>query len=57
MKHDPYATVATVDVVVAALRRKLARNARDPEVILGAGAAGYRILEMETSAHGELVER
>jgi DNA-binding response OmpR family regulator len=55
-KHDSYVTVATVDVVVAALRRKLARNARDPEVILGAGAAGYRILEMGTSAHGELVE-
>ena len=46
-QHDAYATVATVDVVVAALRRKIERDAHAPEVILGAGAAGYRIVEME----------
>ena len=44
-QHDAYATVATVDVVVAALRRKIERDAHAPEVILGAGAVGYRIVE------------
>ena len=44
-QHDVYATVATVDVVVAALRRKIERDAHAPEVILGAGAVGYRIVE------------
>jgi DNA-binding response OmpR family regulator len=46
-KHDSYVTVGTVDAVVAALRRKIERVAHDPEVILSAGTAGYRIVEME----------
>jgi DNA-binding response OmpR family regulator len=45
--HDPYVTVATVDAVVAALRRKIERNALDPEFILGAGDAGYRFVDVE----------
>jgi DNA-binding response OmpR family regulator len=46
-KHDSYVTVGTVDVVVAALRRKIERDAHDPEVILGAATAGYKIRETE----------
>lgn len=46
-KHDPYVTVATVDVVVAALRRKLERDAREPRFILGSGDAGYRFADVE----------
>lgn len=45
-KHDSYVTVATVDAVVAALRRKIERNAHDPEFILGASDAGYGFVDV-----------
>jgi DNA-binding response OmpR family regulator len=45
--HDSYVTVATVDVVVAMLRRKIERDARDPEFILGAAEAGYRFVDAD----------
>jgi DNA-binding response OmpR family regulator len=45
--HDSYVTVATVDAVVAALRRKIERNAHDPEFILDASDGGYRFADVE----------
>jgi len=48
-QRDCYATNATVDVVVASLRRKIERDAHCPEVIIGAGAGGYRIVESTVS--------
>jgi DNA-binding response OmpR family regulator len=46
-KHDSYVTVATVDAVVAALRRKIERDARDPQLIVSARDAGFRFVAGE----------
>jgi DNA-binding response OmpR family regulator len=46
-KHDSYVTVATVDAVVGALRRKIERDASAPQLILGACDAGYRFVDVE----------
>ena len=45
--HDSYVTVATVDAVVGALRRKIERAPHDPEFILGASDSGYRFVDVE----------
>jgi DNA-binding response OmpR family regulator len=45
--HDSYATVATVDAVVAALRRKIEVDAHDPRFILGTGDSGYRLADAD----------
>jgi DNA-binding response OmpR family regulator len=44
-KDDPYVTVKTVDVVVAALRRKIEIDAADPQLILGTVQSGYWLAE------------
>jgi len=46
-KHDSYVTAATVDAVVAALRRKIERDAHDPEIVRGASDAGYWFVDVE----------
>jgi DNA-binding response OmpR family regulator len=46
-KHDSYVTVATVDVVIAALRRKIERDEHDPQFILSAGDSSYRFADVE----------
>jgi two-component system, OmpR family, response regulator VicR len=45
--HDAYVTVATVDAVVAALRRKIERNAHAPEFILDASDGAYSFADVE----------
>jgi DNA-binding response OmpR family regulator len=40
-KDDPYVTVRTVDVVVAAVRRKIEIDATNPQLILGTAQSGY----------------
>lgn len=44
-KDDPYVTVRTVDVVIAALRKKFERDAEQPQYILGNPQAGYRFVD------------
>jgi two-component system torCAD operon response regulator TorR len=46
-RDDSYVTVATVDVVVAALRRKIERDPRDPRFVLGGAELGYRFVDVE----------
>jgi DNA-binding response OmpR family regulator len=46
-KDDSYVNVATVDAVVATLRRKIERDARDPQIILGTGASGYTLVDVD----------
>jgi DNA-binding response OmpR family regulator len=46
-QHDPYVTVATVDAVAAALRRKIERDAHHPEIVRGASDAGYWFVDVE----------
>jgi DNA-binding response OmpR family regulator len=46
-KHDPYVTVGTVDAVVAAIRRKIERDARDPQFLSSDGDSGYRFVDVE----------
>jgi DNA-binding response OmpR family regulator len=46
-RHDSYVTAATVDAVVASLRRKIERDVDAPQFILAAGAAGYRFVDVE----------
>jgi DNA-binding response OmpR family regulator len=44
---DPYVTVRTVDAVVAALRKKIERDAEQPRVILGSAHAGYQFVDAD----------
>jgi len=44
---DTYVTERTVDAVVSRLRRKLERDAQDPELILTAWGVGYRFVDVE----------
>ena len=46
-RHDSYVTAATVDAVVASIRRKIERDDHAPQFILGAGDAGYRFADVE----------
>jgi DNA-binding response OmpR family regulator len=46
-RHDSYVTAATVDVVVASIRRKIERDVHAPRFILSAGDAGYRFSDVE----------
>ena len=46
-RHDSYVTAATVDAVVASIRRKIERDADAPQFILSAGDAGYRFADVE----------
>jgi DNA-binding response OmpR family regulator len=44
---DTYVTERTVDTVVSRLRRKLERDAQDPELILTAWGVGYKFVDVE----------
>ena len=44
-KDDPYVTVKTVDVVVAAVRRKIELDPANPQLILGTAHSGYWLSE------------
>jgi DNA-binding response OmpR family regulator len=44
-KDDPYVTVKTVDVVVAAVRRKIELDPANPQLILGTAQSGYWLSE------------
>ena len=46
-KDDPYVTVRTVDAVVSALRKKIERDAENPQVILGSAHAGYQFVDAD----------
>jgi DNA-binding response OmpR family regulator len=46
-KEDPYVTVRTVDAVIGALRKKVERDAENPEFILGTAHSGYRFIDAE----------
>ena len=46
-RDDPYVTVRTVDVVIAALRRKIERDANAPELIVSAGDSGYMFIDAD----------
>jgi DNA-binding response OmpR family regulator len=46
-RHDSYVTAATVDAVVASIRRKIERDVDAPRFILSAGDAGYRFADVE----------
>jgi DNA-binding response OmpR family regulator len=46
-RHDAYVTAATVDAVVASIRRKIERDALAPQFILSAGDSGYRFADVE----------
>ena len=46
-RHDAYVTAATVDAVVASIRRKIERDVLAPQFILSAGEAGYRFADVE----------
>ena len=46
-RHDPYVTAATVDAVVASIRRKIERDVHAPRCILSAGDAGYTFADVE----------
>ena len=42
---DPYVTERTVDAVVNHLRRKIERDAQNPELILTARGGGYKFVD------------
>ena len=44
---DTYVTERTVDTVVSRLRRKVERDAQDPELILTAWGVGYKFVDVE----------
>jgi len=44
-KEDPYVTVRTVEVVVAAVRQKIETDPANPQLILGTAQSGYRLAE------------
>jgi DNA-binding response OmpR family regulator len=44
---DTYVTGRTVDTVVSRLRRKIERDAQDPELILTAWGVGYKFADVE----------
>ena len=44
---DRYVTDRTVDSVVSRLRRKIERDAQDPELILTAWGVGYKFVDVE----------
>jgi two-component system, OmpR family, alkaline phosphatase synthesis response regulator PhoP len=44
---DTYVTGRTVDTVVSRLRRKIERDAQDPELILTAWGVGYKFIDAE----------
>jgi DNA-binding response OmpR family regulator len=44
---DTYVTDRTVDTVVSRLRRKIERDAQDPELILTAWGVGYKFVDAE----------
>jgi DNA-binding response OmpR family regulator len=44
---DTYVTERTVDTVVSRLRRKIERDAQDPELILTAWGVGYKFVDVE----------
>jgi DNA-binding response OmpR family regulator len=44
---DTYVTERTVDTVVSRLRRKVERDAQDPELILTAWGVGYKFADVE----------
>jgi DNA-binding response OmpR family regulator len=45
---DTYVTERTVDTVVSRLRRKIERDAQDPELILTAWGVGYKFVDVDT---------
>src|SRR5437899_1439490 len=44
---DTYVTERTVDTVVSRLRKKIERDAQDPELILTAWGVGYKFVDAE----------
>jgi DNA-binding response OmpR family regulator len=44
---DTYVTERTVDAVVSRLRRKIERDAQDPELILTAWGVGYKFVDVD----------
>jgi DNA-binding response OmpR family regulator len=44
---DEYVTERTVDTVVSRLRKKIERDAQDPELILTAWGVGYKFADVE----------
>jgi DNA-binding response OmpR family regulator len=44
---DTYVTERTVDTVVSRLRRKVERDAQDPELILTAWGVGYKFVDVD----------
>ena len=44
---DSYVTERTVDTVVSRLRRKIERDAQDPELILTAWGVGYKFADVD----------
>ena len=44
---DTYVTERTVDTVVSSLRRKIERDAQDPELILTAWGVGYKFVDVD----------
>jgi DNA-binding response OmpR family regulator len=44
---DVYVTERTIDTVVSRLRKKIERNAQDPELILTAWGVGYKFADVE----------
>ena len=45
--NDTYVTERTVDTVVSRLRRKIERDAQDPELILTAWGVGYKFVDAD----------
>ena len=46
-RHDSYVTAATVDAVVASIRRKIEHDVHTPQFILSAGDSGYRFADVK----------
>jgi len=44
---DTYVTERTVDAVVGRLRRKIERDAQDPELILTGWCGGYKFADVD----------
>ena len=44
---DTYVTERTVDAVVSRLRRKIERDAQDPELLLTAWGVGYKFVDVD----------
>jgi len=44
---DTYVTERTVDTVVSRLRKKIEKDAQDPELILTAWGIGYKFVDVE----------